>query len=318
MSSLHKIMSHHKTDIPLLINKRPIQKESHRWNRIKWLTGKVCNVMLIIICILYISPLLITITNSFMRQEEIMRNYSTSGDIFHEEPQFVNIRLIPEIVSLQQYSTILIKTPTYLTAFWNSIAITLPVVAGQLIVSSMCAYSFCVLHFKGKEILFFTYIIVMLLPLQVTLMPNYIVADALNMTNSYCAIILPGIFHPFGVFVIRQYMESIPKSYLESAKMDGAGHLAIFTKIVLPNAKPGLAAAALLTFIDYWNIIDQAVIFIQDSYRQPLSLFIAGINKQQMGVSFAASTFYVLPVLIILFYCQDYLKEGIQLSGIKV
>lgn len=270
-----------------------------------------------IIAIIYILPLIITVSNSLMSQSEINRNYSIEGDIFHASEKFIDMNIIPENATVSQYSQLLLKSPVYLNMFWNSVKITVPIVIGQLLVSSMAAYAFTVLRFKGKEILFFVYIIVMLLPLQVTLMPNYIVADWLHMTNTYWAIILPGVFNPFGVFLLRQFMKMIPDAYIESAQIDGAGHIRIFCGIVLPMVKSGLAATAILTFVDYWNLVDQAVVFIQDSEALPLSLFLAKINKEQISVAFAGSCFYVLPILIILFYGQDYLKDGIRLSGLK-
>ncbi|MBU5314053.1 carbohydrate ABC transporter permease [Tissierella carlieri] len=270
-----------------------------------------------IMAIIYILPLVITFTNSLMSMNEVSRHYSTIGDIFHPEGKFVDMAIIPEKITLSQYIHILLESPVYLNMFWNSVKIAVPIVVGQLFVSSMAAYAFTILQFKGKELLFFIYIIVMLLPLQVTLMPNYIVFDWLNMTDSYLAIILPGISNPFGVFLLRQFMKMIPSAYIESAQMDGAGHIRIFFSIVLPMIKSGLASVAMLTFVDYWNVVDQAVIFIQDTYAKPMSLFLARVNQEQMGVSFASSCFYIFPVLIILFYGQEYLKEGINLSGLK-
>lgn len=262
--------------------------------------------------LIYSYPLMITFTNSFMSGSEIMGHYAPTA-----EDGIIEMNLIPDSITFQQYNQILFQTPFYLNMFWNSLKITVPVVLGQLIVSATAAYAFTVLQFKYKERLFFIYIVVMLLPLQVTLMPNYVIADALHMTDSYLAIILPGIFNPFGTFLLRQFMKSIPKAYLESAQIDGAGHLRIFFSIVLPMVKSGIAAVAMLTFVEYWNLIDQAVIFIQDKNAQPLSLFLANINQSQIGISFASSCFYVIPVLIILYYGQDYLKEGIGLSGLK-
>ena len=269
------------------------------------------------IAIIYILPLIITFSNSLMSSGEIIRNYSSEGGILQEGKKFIDMNLVPGSVTLSQYDQILFRSPFYLNMFWNSVKITIPVVIGQLIVSSMAAYAFTVLRFKYKEALFFIYIIVMLLPLQVTLMPNYVIADMLHMTDSYLAIILPGIFNPFGVFLLRQFMKTIPDAYIESAQIDGAGHFRIFIGIILPMVKSGLASVAMLTFVDYWNLIDQAVIFIRDSNAQPMSLFLARINQARMGISFASSCFYVLPVLIILFYGQEYLKEGIGLSGLK-
>ena len=287
-------------------------KQKHSANK-----ASIFLVMFSTIAIIYILPLIITFSNSLMSSSEIIRNYSSEGGILQEGKKFIDMNLVPGSVTLSQYDQILFRSPFYLNMFWNSVKITIPVVIGQLIVSSMAAYSFTVLRFKYKEALFFIYIIVMLLPLQVTLMPNYVIADMLHMTDSYLAIILPGIFNPFGVFLLRQFMKTIPDAYIESAQIDGAGHFRIFIGIILPMVKSGLASVAMLTFVDYWNLIDQAVIFIRDSNAQPMSLFLARINQAQMGISFASSCFYVLPVLIILFYGQEYLKEGIGLSGLK-
>jgi multiple sugar transport system permease protein len=220
-------------------------------------------------------------------------------------------------VTLEQYREILWESPFYLNMFWNSVRIVLPVVLGQLAVSALAAYAFTVLRFRGKEGLFLLYIVVMLLPLQVTLVPNYIVADALGLETSELAIVLPGVFNPLGVFLLRQYMKLLPAAYLESAMIDGANHGTAFLRVALPMALPGLACVALLTFIDYWNLIDQAVIFLRDAAKQPLSLFLARINELRMGVSFAGAVFYASPVLIVLYFGQEYLKRGISLSGLK-
>lgn len=288
---------------------------SKRFSREKFHT--VLLIIFSIMAVIYIFPLLITISNSLMSQSEVSSNYSNAGNVFHPGEKFIDMLFIPESVTLEQYVYLLLQTPVYLNMFWNSVKITMPVVAGQLLVSSMASYAFTVLRFKGKELLFFVYIIVMLLPLQVTLMPNYIIADLFHMADSYWAIILPGIFSPFGVFLLRQFMKMIPEAYMESAKMEGAGHIIIFSGVIMPMVKSGLAAAAMLTFIDYWNLVDQAVIFVHDSQAQPLSLFLARISREQIGVAFAGSCFYVVPVLIILFYGQDYLKDGISISGLK-
>lgn len=278
---------------------------------------KALRLLLLLLALIYIFPLLVTITNSLMSQEEVKSHYSTVGTLLHPGEKFVEMQLIPDRFSPAQYLELLLESPAYLNMFWNSVKLALPIVAGNLLVSSMAAYAFTVLRFRGKELLFFLYILVMLLPLQVTLMPNYLMADWLNIKDSYLAIILPGIFNPFGTFLLRQSMKLIPQAYLESAKIDGAGHLRIYASIVLPMVKSGLAAAAMLTLMEYWNLIDQAVVFIQENEKQPLSLFLASINTQQIGVSFAGAVVYAFPILLILFWGQDRLRDGIQLSGIK-
>lgn len=271
-------------------------------------------VLFLLIVILYMTPLIVTFAGSLMSSREVEINYRVGGI---REDEYIDMNVIPEKVTLSQYAELLFESPVYLNMFWNSVKITVPIVLGQIVVSTPAAYAFTVLKFKGKELLFFLYIIVMLLPLQVTLMPNYIVADWLDITDSYLAVILPGIFNPFGVFLLRQFMKSMPDAYMEAAQIDGAGHGKIFLSIIVPMIKPGIAATAMLTLLDYWNLVDQAVIFIQDTQKQPLSMFLAQINSGEIGLAFAGSCFYAAPMLLILLYGQEHLKQGIAITGIK-
>lgn len=271
-------------------------------------------VLFLLIVILYMTPLIVTFAGSLMSSREVEINYRVGGI---REDEYIDMNVIPEKVTLSQYAELLFESPVYLNMFWNSVKITVPIVIGQIVVSTPAAYAFTVLKFKGKELLFFLYIIVMLLPLQVTLMPNYIVADWLDITDSYLAVILPGIFNPFGVFLLRQFMKSMPDAYMEAAQIDGAGHGKIFLSIIVPMIKPGIAATAMLTLLDYWNLVDQAVIFIQDTQKQPLSMFLAQINSGEIGLAFAGSCFYAAPMLLILLYGQEHLKQGIAITGIK-
>jgi multiple sugar transport system permease protein len=164
---------------------------------------------------------------------------------------------------------------------------------------------------------FFVYIIVMLMPFQVTLVSNYLVADKLGLLNSYLSIILPGIFSPFGVFLLKQYMEQIPDVYIEAAKIDGASEFYIFSRIIIPLCKGGIAAVIILVFIDNWNMVEQPLILLKDAAKLPLSIYLSRINEGEIGVSFAAATLYMLPMLLIFLMGEDYLVEGIQISGIK-
>lgn len=282
--------------------------------RVKRWKSRFWCVLFLVITVIYMAPLIVTFANSFMSSTEVERNYNISG---MEEESYVDMNIIPEKVTLSQYAELLFDSPVYLNMFWNSIKIIVPIVVGQIFVSTLAAYAFSVLNFKGKELLYFLYIIVMLLPLQVTLMPNYIVADWFHITDSYLAIILPGIFNPFGVFLLRQFMKSMPDAYMEAAKIDGAGHGTIFISIIVPMIKPGIAATVMLTLLDYWNLVDQAVIFIQNAEKQPLSTFLAQINNGDIGLSFASSCFYAIPMLLVVFYGQEYLKQGIGITGIN-
>lgn len=277
--------------------------------------------ILIVLSVIFILPLLITITNSFISEAEIGLNYTTKLSTFDVvggiTQKFVKFVLIPASVTLSQYIAVLFEQPTFIVLLMNSIKITLPVVLGNTAVSLLCAYAFTIWKWKHKEKIFFVYIIVMLMPLQAVLVPNYIIADWMNIKTSYLAIILPGIFSPFGVFLLRQSMKAIPKEYFEAAKIDGANNWYIFIHIVLPQMKSGIAALSMLVFIEYWNLVEQVIVFIKDYFREPLSVFLSRIADGQIGLIFAASCMFMFLPLWFLAMGQRNLEKGIELSGVK-
>ena len=150
----------------------------------------------------------------------------------------------------EEYLILLFKRPLYLRMMWNSLIITIPVLVGQLLLAPLAAYGFWQCRWKYKEILFYLYMIVMLMPLQLTLVPNYLVANWLGIQNSSLAIILPAMFQPLGVFLIRQQIQDFPQETLEAARLDGASEYRIYRSIVKPNLSSAIAAALILIFID--------------------------------------------------------------------
>jgi multiple sugar transport system permease protein len=258
-----------------------------------------------------------------MNESEIAAHYGTitalnkAKDNVSGLKGYASIKLIPDVVTLRQYYEILVKKPQYLLMFWNSVKIVVPVILGQLVAASTAAYAFAKLKFRGKNIILSIYIIVMMMPFQVTLVPNYLVADKLGLIGEYSSIILPGIFSAFGVFLLKQHMEEIPNSYIEAARVDGGSQWDIFTLIIIPMSKTGLWALVILLFIDYWNMVEQPLIFLKEAIKMPLSIFLSNINDGERGVAFASSTLYMLPMVLIFLYGENYLIEGIQLSGVK-
>lgn len=298
------------------------------WNRgekvvpvVKVLRKGTLTFVMAIIAVLLLFPIVITFTNSLMTEKEIEINYGPIGQmnevIEGREDPYVNLKLLPDQVSLDQYTKVLLDNPKYLTMFWNSVFMVVPIIAGQTLVAALAAYAFSKLKFRGRDPLFLIYVLTMLMPFQVTLVPNYIMADKLGILDSSYAIILPGIFAAFGVFMLRQFMLDIPYAYIEASKMDGAGHFLIFYKIIIPMIKPGLAALVILLFVDYWNMVEQPLIFLNDPFKQPLSVFLSRINEGERGIAFAASILYMAPMVMLFLYAESYFIEGVQLSGIK-
>ena len=271
--------------------------------------------------LLVLYPLLVTLSNSFMSESELTVNYSARPLVFDilegtGEP-YARMSLVPRRFSAEQYAQVLVKQPSFLVLLFNSLTITVPVVLGNLLVSLAAAYGFTRSRWKYRELLFRACVVVMLLPLQALLVPNYIIASRLGIRESYLAIILPGIFSPFGMFLLRQNLKAFPPSYFEAAEMDGAGHLRVILRIVAPQMKSSAAALCMLTFVDYWNLVEQAVVFITDYTKEPLSVYLSRLAEGRVALIFAASAVYMLPPLWFLFTGQDDLEKGIEMSGVK-
>lgn len=270
--------------------------------------------------LIFLLPTVLTIANSFMSGSEINANY---GVIFATDENGgktfiankINLKFIPDMVSFSQYYTVLFKSPDYLLKFWNSVILVVPIVVFQLVTASLAAYAFARLKGRLKEMIFFIYIIVMLMPYQVTLVPNYLVSDWLGILDTRAAIILPGIFTPFAVFILSKIMRRIPVSIIEAAKLDGAGEIQIFRYICMPLSKSAFYSVAILVFIDYWNMVEQPLILLSDTEKYPLSVFLSRINAGEIGLAFAVATIYMIPTLLMFLYGEDYLVEGIAYSG---
>ena len=296
------------------------EKRIHRKKRIHKYKLNILTVVLIVIAALFLVPIIFTICNSFMAESEITANYGTifetsksGGTNYISET--VNLKFIPDMVSFKQYSTVLFKSPDYLLKFWNSVILVVPIVIFQMIVALFAAYGFTRYRGRIREMLFFAYIILMLMPYQVTLVPNYLVSNWLKLLDTNWAIWLPGIFSPFGVFLLTKYMRRIPQGVIEAAKIDGAGEWQIFRYVCVPLCKGAMASVSILVFIDYWNMVEQPLILLTDSDMHPLSVFLSKINSGEIGLAFAVATIYMIPTLLVFLYGEEYIVEGITYQG---
>ena len=269
----------------------------------------------------FLMPTVLTISNSFMTQSEISSNYGkvfanvsgSDGKTYIADS--VNLKFIPDKVTLHQYIAVLIRSPDYLLKFWNSVILVVPIVLLQLVVASVTAYGFTRWRGKVRSFLFFFYVILMLMPTQVTLVPNYLVSDWIGLLNTRWAIILPGTFAPFSVFLLTKSMRRIPASLIEAAKLDGSSEWQIFKDICLPQCRSALYSIAILVFIDYWNMVEQPIILLPNADLQPLSVYLSTINTSEVGLAFAIATIYMVPSLLLFLHGEDYLVEGIAHQG---
>ena len=276
-------------------------------------------IWLLAFAFLFLMPTLLTLTNSFMSETELTSNYgvifgNVSGGSSYMSKE-VNLKFIPDIVSFKQYITVLFQSPEYLLKFWNSVILTLPIVLGQMAVASFAAYGFYLSRSRVKSVIFFSYVILMLMPYQVTLVPNFLVSSSLGILGTRLAIILPGIFTPLSVFILTKSMRRIPAAVIESARLDGAGELKIFLKVCLPMCSSALYSVAILTFIDNWNMVEQVLILLDNVEKQPLSVFLSSINTGEVGIAFASATVYMIPPVLLFLHGEENLVEGIAYSG---
>ena len=224
--------------------------------------------------------------------------------------------LLPQQWSLAGWYEVLIRRPHYLVKFWNSLILSVAIAAGQALVASLAGYAFSKFRFPGREPLFFIVIIVMMMPYQVTLVSNYFVIRALGLMGSWAALIIPAVFSPFGVFLLRQVFDTCPDELLDAARIDGAGDLTILFRILLPRSRAGVVSLVLLTFVDAWNMVEQPLVYLDNSYDYPLSVFLSQMSGQDVGVLCVCGILAALPVLLLFLYYDQDLADGISLSQI--
>ncbi len=280
----------------------------------------VLTILAAVFALAFLLPTLLTISNSFMTQSEISANYgqvfdAAAGDGSNYISEKINLKFIPDKVTFSQYITVLFRSPEYLLKFWNSVILVAPIVLAQLAVASIAAYGFTRWRGKVSDVIFFSYVILMLMPYQVTLVPNYLVSNWFGIYNTRWAIILPGAFAPFSVFLLTKFMRRIPNSLIEAAKLDGSSEWQIFKNICLPQCRSALYSIAILVFIDYWNMVEQPLILMEDVTKQPLSVYLSTINAGEIGIAFAIAVIYMIPGLLLFLHGEAYLVEGIAHSG---
>lgn len=265
----------------------------------------------VVICM----PVFFVITGSVMGSGDL---YECLFPVFQGGQGFVTWKLIPQYPTLEHYRKLLLETPQFFVLFWNSVKMTLFILAGQLFVGVPAAWAFAVYHVKGKDVLFMIYVALMLLPFQVTMLSSYIILDKLSLLNTHMAVILPAVFNTFPIFVTYGSFRAIPKPLIEAARIDGAGELYIFTRLGLTLGKSGILSSIVLGFLEYWNMIEQPLAFLKDKALWPLSLYLPEIEWTQAGFSFAASLVMLSPAVFVFIMGQDYLEQGIIYSGLKL
>jgi multiple sugar transport system permease protein len=203
----------------------------------------------------------------------------------------------------------------------NSAIVALAVTAGNLVFCSMLGYALAKLDFPGKRALFAIVLGTLMIPGVVTFVPLFVLTTKIGLSNTLVGMILPFLAGPFGVFLMRQFIQSLPDELIQAARIDGAGELRIFFSVILPLCGPALATLGILTFLTSWNNFLWPLVVAQteDKYTLPvaLALYAVGQNATQYGLLLAGSVVVVLPVLAIFLLLQRHIMQGVAMTGIK-
>lgn len=259
-------------------------------------------------------PLWMLLSASFQGAAETANNLAP---VLGDGTGYARWPLIAQAPTLRAYVELLLDTPEFFVMFWNSCSQVFPIVLGQILIGAPAAWAFARFSFPWKRTLYALYIILMLLPFQVTMVSSYFVLDRLGLMNTVWAIILPGAVSTFPVFLMIRFFTAIPSTITEAAALDGAGPLQIFWYLGLPLGAPGILSAVVLGFLEYWNALEQPLTFLKDKTLWPISLYLPTVTPENAAVSLVASVIMLLPALLIFLFGQNYLEAGIAASGLK-
>lgn len=270
--------------------------------------------VLILAGFVMVLPVLMMACNSFMGPQELKEAY---GAVLGEGRENLSARFLPVYPTLRPYVELLLDSPDFFVMFWNSVKQVFSILIGQTAVGTMAAWAFARYEFRGRKPLFIMYMILMIMPFQVTMVSSYLVLSKLALLDTHLALILPGIFSTFPVFIMEKFFRSIPKEVFEAAQVDGAGELASFLMIGIPLGSPGIVSALILNFLEYWNAMEAPMTFLKTKSKLPLSLYLPEITTDQMCASFVASVVMMIPAVLGFLWGREYLQKGIEASGLK-
>ncbi|MGH2750591.1 MAG: carbohydrate ABC transporter permease [Actinomycetota bacterium] len=227
---------------------------------------------------------------------------------------------IPEHATLDNYRDLFdrLNFPRF---FFNSALVAISVTVGNLLFCSMLGYALAKLNFPGKRMLLPIVLGTMMIPAFVTFMPLFVLVANMGLVNTHAGLILPFLAQGLGVFLMRQFISTIPDDLLDAARVDGAGEYAVFFRVVLPLCGPALATLGILTFLTNWNsfLWPLVVSSTEDLYTLPVAIALFSIGQQEsnLGLQLAGSFVVILPVVLLFFAMQRYVIQGIATSGIK-
>jgi len=284
--------------------------------RVEWKMKRntVIKIILGLVAVVISLPVYLLLTGSLQSNVELTQSLRP---VLSDAAGMAGFHLLPNHPTLRGYVELFFDKPEFYMAFFNTMKIVLLTLAGQLLIGVPAAWAFAAFTFRGRKLLFTLYIILMLLPFQVTMLSSYLVLQKISLTNTHWAVILPGICSTFPVFLMYRSFCAIPKGLLEAAVIDGAGEVQIFFRIGIPLGSGGILSCFILGFLEYYSLVEQPLAFLKDKSLWTLSLYLPEIGLAQAGYAFAASMAALAPALFVFLFGQEYLEKGIISSAIK-
>ena len=265
----------------------------------------ICTIIVGLLAVMFALPLVWMTLASFKKVSEV----------FSEN-------WLPTVWQWKNYVTVWTDEQVYLPrVFFNTLFIVVLGTGGQLIVSSLAAYGFAKIDFKGRAAIFTLFLAAMMIPSQATIIPRYMLFYKIGLYNSLWALILPSWFSVTSIFLLRQFYMGLPNDLMDAAKVDGAGHLRIFAQILMPLTKPAMISTLILSFITLWNDYLSELVFLSNkklyTVSQAVRYWLFDNNNQNYNLTMTTATIFIIPVIILFVFCQKYFVEGIATSGVK-
>lgn len=220
-------------------------------------------------------------------------------------------------LSLQAYYQVFLGQTEFLLRFWKSLFLSVCIATLQVAVSTLAGYGFAKFQFPGRNVLLFILMCLMILPLQVTLMPNYLILEGMGLMGTYLSLALPAVFVPLGTFIMTQSFRSVPDSVVEAARLDGCSTLEMIPRILVPVNSNGFICVALLSFVDAWNMVEQPLSYLEEFSQYPISVALAAVSPAEPTVLLACCVLVTLPPLFFFLVFNRELSEGMTQGGEK-
>lgn len=271
-------------------------------------------VFLSLAALLVCSPVFFLLSGSLMSGGELAEHLNP---VLEGGTGFASWSLLPRSLTLRSEVELLLDSPEFFHMFWNSGKITSGILLGQMLIGAPAAWGLARFRFRFRRAILTLYLILMLMPFQVTMLSSFLVLDKLALMDTLWSVVLPGAFSTFPVFLMYRFFRSIPEAILESAQLDSRNAFQVFWHIGIPLGSAGLVSALVLGFLESWNLIEQPLAFLKNKTLWPLSLYLPDIGLTQAGSAFAGSVLALIPAFLVFLSGRDYLEQGIVVAAVK-